>query len=119
MNYNLISYIIYIPITTLITVVVGKLCHANGLVYIQSLFKNEKIAHSINNLLLVGYYLVNIGYAILMVERWPNVTSVGQVFNELSGRIGLIVMLLAFLHYFNVAILSIAHREKKIIKTNT
>lgn len=106
MNYNTISYIIYAPIATYITVTVGYQFYKNGLVYVQSIFKDEKVSLAINKILLVGYYLTNTGYAIMMIDRWESIDTLLKMINVLSEKIATIILILAMLHYFNVMALS-------------
>ena len=106
MNYNTISYMIYLPITIYITIVVGYQCWKNGLAYVESIFEDKSLANSINNLLLVGYYLINIGYIVLMVSTWNKISGLHQLINELSFRVAGIILILAAMHYINIASLS-------------
>ena len=69
MAFNIIGYFIYLPITAFITIVVGKSFHKHGILYIKSIIPETKIASSLNNLLLIGYYLVNIGYAFISIIK--------------------------------------------------
>ncbi len=65
MNYTVIAYCIYLPITLLLTVWVARTLFTNGRIFLVEIFrKDETLADSVNKLLLVGFYLVNIGYAV-------------------------------------------------------
>lgn len=118
MNYNVAAYIVYLISTIYITFYIGKQCHSNGKVFIYGIFKSHHIGDAVNNILLVAYYLVNIGYAILIISVWPTIESIGQLLNELSQKIGQIVMLLALLHYINIVALKAGQHyfNKKQIK---
>jgi len=111
MNYNLISYIIYIFITVYITIIVGYQCYKNGSPYVKSIFLEDEIAHSVNNILLVGYYLTNIGYAVTIISYWNKIYSLSQMINELSLRIASILFILAAMHYMNIVVLSLFRRS--------
>jgi hypothetical protein len=106
MTFNTISYIIYAPIAIYITVAVGYQFYKNGLVYVQSIFEDEKISLAINKILLIGYYLTNTGYAIMMIDRWEKVDSLLHLINVLSEKIATIILILAMLHYLNIMVLS-------------
>ena len=110
MTYNTLSYIIYAPIAIYITVVVGYQCYKNGLVYVLSVFKDKKVSESINKILLVGYYLTNIGYAIMIIKRWEKIENIIKMINVLSENLASIVMILALLHYLNVITLSMCRQ---------
>ena len=110
MTYNTIGYLIYIPVTIFITVYVGKQCHTHGLIYVKSAFTNNDIANSVNNLLLIGYYLVNIGYAVTRITNWEFITSAHVLISEVSSQLSLIILVLALLHYANIAGLSLLRK---------
>ena len=64
MNYTVLTYSIYLPITILLTVWVARTLFVNGKVFLVEIFRQDiTLAESVNKLLLVGFYLVNIGYA--------------------------------------------------------
>ncbi len=114
MTYNTLSYIIYAPITIYITVVVGYQCYKNGLVYVQSIFKDEKISEAINKILLIGYYLTNIGYAITTIKGWKSITNTYQLISELSSQIASIILILAAMHYMNIIVLSFWRKTSNV-----
>ena len=111
MNYNIIAYCIYGIITVFITVFVGKQFHNNGYYYIISIFEAEKISNAINNLLLIGYYLVNIGFAIYKISDWQKLYNIKDLIENLSSNIAFIVILLAILNFVNIAVLSIFRKQ--------
>ncbi len=100
---NVIAYIIYLFITYLITVHVGLSLHRNGRIYILTLLKgNSLLTDSINNLLLAGYYLLNLGYATLMIRQWQTVHTVAEVLSSIAVMTGRIMLLLALIHFMNM-----------------
>ena len=107
MTYNTVSYIIYAIITIYITVVVGYQCYKNGYHYVLSIFIEEEVTQAINKILLLGYYLTNIGYAITIISTWKNITSLYMMINELSFKIATIVFILAGMHFVNIIILAL------------
>ncbi|MEZ4803920.1 MAG: hypothetical protein R2852_00125 [Bacteroidia bacterium] len=105
MSYNIISYVIYLPITAWITIYVGKVCFVNGRAYLNQILHNRsELVNSINSSLLLGYYLLNIGYAATMLSFWPEIHDFQNLILELSRRIGLIIISLGLMHYFNLTV---------------
>lgn len=114
-NYNLINYLIYLPVTFYITVFIGKVFYTNGLVFLTGAFNgNKELAEVLNRFLLVAYYLVNLGYAAVSINTFSSVDSYLQLAEELSKRLGIIIIGLAILHYFNMYTFS--HFSKQIQK---
>ena len=113
MTYNTIGYLIYLPITVFITVYVGKQLHKYGFAYVKTVFSDLSIATAINNMLLAGYYLVNIGYAIIGLKSWRQIQSIPQLIGDISNHIAHIVLILALLHYFNIMALAVIRAYNK------
>lgn len=116
MTFNTISYIVYATITIYITVVVGYMCYKNGYHYVLSIFIEEEISLAINKILLLGYYLTNLGYAITIISTWKSISTINEMINELSFKIASIVFILAAMHYMNMIVL--AFWRKTVIKNN-
>lgn len=119
MSLSSIGYIIYLPIIIYITVIVGRTFHKNGIYYIELVIEDSHLAHSINNLLLLGYYLINIGYAFVSLRTWTQINTIPQLFEEVSLRTGIIILFLTLLHYINIIAISLWSYLKKKQKINT
>lgn len=103
MNYNILSYIIYIPLIFFITTKVGWMFYKNGELFLINIFEiNLVLVKNVNNLLITGYYLVNLGYSILTISYWDKIDNTIELINVLSNTLGKIVVLLALLHYNNI-----------------
>lgn len=116
---NLTAYLIYIVITYVITVHVGLQFYRNGRHYILAMFEgNEKYTDRVNHILLVGYYLVNLGYAALMISSWGYVASVEELVTSLAHNVGRIMLMLAVLHYINMAVIILITKFNKHISNH-
>ena len=112
MNYNVLSYCIYLLITIYVIVVVGNVLYENGKPFLLNVFHgNYSIAHSANNILLAGYYLVNIGYCIMTLKIWQEINSINKLIEILSMKVGMIIFLLGIMHLFNITILLITEKK--------
>lgn len=115
MNYNILTYSIYLPIIVLIMVKVGWMFYKHGEIFLLHIFdQNISLVKSINNLLLIGYYLVNLGYAVISIAYWETVESVIQMFNTLGEHLGIIITALALLHFNNVLLLNYLVKSKTL-----
>ncbi len=105
MNYIIITYCFYLAITISLTIWVARTLFKNGKVFLIDIFHgNKELADSVNNLLLVGFYLINIGYAVYTLQVTNNIANVQQVIERLSLKIGLIILILGAMHFFNLYI---------------
>ncbi len=105
MNYIIMTYISYLVITISITIWVARTLFKNGKVFLIDIFHgNRELADSVNNLLLVGFYLINLGYAVYTLQVTSSITNFQEVIEKLSLKIGLIILILGGMHFFNLYI---------------
>lgn len=103
---NLLAYLIYLVVTYLITVHVGLSFYRNGRLYILNVFQgDEKFADTVNRLLLLGYYLLNLGYAAIMIRFWKRIVSWPELLESLSTMTGIIMLSLAVIHFCNMTLI--------------
>lgn len=103
MNFNTTAYGIYILIILFIIIYVGRFFHRKGRVFIVDLMKGDTTyADNLNNILLLAYYLFNIGYAFLKLRTWEYVSGIEILISSLGSNIGLLILILAVTHYFNM-----------------
>ncbi|HMJ46669.1 MAG TPA: hypothetical protein VK498_05035 [Ferruginibacter sp.] len=106
MNYNILSYLVYACITIYIIYYVGRLFHRNGRIFILRLFKeNESLTDTTNNILLMAYYLFNIGYSVIQFSFWEKVTGISTMISSISVKTGILILILAITHYFNILLI--------------
>lgn len=115
LNYNIIGYIIFLIIISYIILVIGKICYKNGNIFVNEIIPDHAIlCTQINKTLLVGYYLVNIGYSAMTLIQWERILSFNQLIEIIAIKISIIAFLLAFLHYLNIFLLT--NYIQKLIK---
>ncbi len=107
MNLNIIGYTIYLLITTFIIIKVGKICHQNGNIFVSELIPDHKdLCHKINQILLVGYYLLNIGYCAMTLISWEKILFFNQLIEVIAFKSSLIICTIATMHYINIMVLT-------------
>jgi hypothetical protein len=103
MSYIIISYIVYLAITIILTIWVARTLFKNGKIFLVDIFHgNTELAQAVNNLLLVGFYLINIGYAVYTLKIFESVESARQLIEVLSIKVGAIILILGGMHFFNM-----------------
>jgi hypothetical protein len=113
---NIVAYIIYLFITYIITVKVGKVFYKNGRHYILSIVHgDEELTDFINKILLAGYYLMNLGYATIMLSLWKTVTSYADIIASVSTMTGRIILSLAMVHFTNMYIIHIIGKKQHLL----
>lgn len=109
-NFNELSYIVYLPITLFITIWVGKELHKNGRPLMRIAFKRfgfDSWVSPVNNSLLIGYYLLNIGNLLIFINTWEEIESAEQMINAIAENIGIIITILGLIHVLNITVLLI------------
>lgn len=97
------AYIIYLLLSIAIAIWVGRTLSRNGRVFLVENFEgNDALADSVNHLLLVGFYLINFGFISLALKYGGKPETIEQVIEFLSTKIGLVIMLLGAMHFFNM-----------------
>lgn len=97
------TYMLYLVISVCITVWVGRSLNKNGRVFLVENFEgNESLADSVNHLLLVGFYLINFGYITLTLKYGDKPYDIVQSVEFLSTKIGLVILILGAMHFFNI-----------------
>ncbi len=107
MNLNVIAYSIYLLITIVIIVHVGKVCYRNGNVYVAELIPDHlDLCHTTNKILLLGYYLMNIGYCAMTLISWQKIIGLTQMIEIIALKTSCIIALIAVMHYLNIYLLT-------------
>jgi len=115
MNFNLIGYSIFIGLMVFIIVVVGKICYNNGNVFVAALIPGHlELCQQINKSLLIGYYLVNIGYCAVNLSFWSSIGSWPILVEVIALKMSGIIIILSVLHYLNIFVLTT--QVQKLIK---
>lgn len=100
------TYLLYVAISVYATIWVGRSLHRNGRVFLVENFAGrEQLADSVNHLLLVGFYLVNIGFVSLALKYGAKPQTLVGVVEFLSTKIGLVIVLLGLMHFYNMRML--------------
>ena len=108
-----ISYALYLAITLAITIWVARTLSRNGVVFLVECFGHDsQLARSTNHLLVVGFYLVNIGFITLTLSIGAEPHTLADAIRFLSGKVGLAVIVLGGMHFFNMGM--IAHFGRKV-----
>lgn len=112
MNLNLLSYLFFFPCMAALAIWVARTAHRNGEIWLLEIFQGDaRLVRAINDTLLIGCYVLNIGYIALVLSQWDRVESVYQMLGMITERFALIVFTLAFLHYMNISVLLVWARK--------
>lgn len=101
--YTLASYLIYLVVSIGLTVWVAQTLSKNGLVFLIECFGHDRtLAESTNHLLVVGFYLVNLGWILLTLRFGTPPVDAVEAIRFLSSKVGIVVVALGLMHFFNM-----------------
>ena len=107
-----ITYLVYLAISIALTIWVAQTLHKNGRIFLVDVFHgNEPLADSVNHLLVVGFYLVNIGFVSLALRFGVDVGDLRGAVETLSTKVGMVLLVLGAMHFFNLAVLAVCRRR--------
>jgi hypothetical protein len=112
MNHIVFTYMIYLAISVALTIWVARTLHRNGRVFLVDVFHgNESLADSVNHLLVVGFYLINLGYVSLALKLGYGVADMQEAIEALSWKVGTVLVVLGGMHFFNLYVFSRIRRR--------
>jgi hypothetical protein len=112
MTIGITTYLVYLGISIGLTVWVAHTLHKNGRVFLVDVFHgNEPLADSVNHLLVVGFYLINLGYVSLALKLGYELETAQQGIEALSVKVGAVLLVLGGMHFFNLLVFSRMRRR--------
>jgi hypothetical protein len=112
MNIVVSTYLVYLAISIALTVWVAHTLHKNGRIFLVDVFHgNDALADSVNHLLVVGFYLINLGYVSMALKLGYALNSAQEGIEALSVKIGMVLIVLGGMHFFNLFVFSRMRRR--------
>ena len=98
-------YLIYLVLSIGLTVWVARTLHNNGRIFLLDAFHgNAPLADSVNQLLVVGFYLINVGYIAIALKTTSPLSNLRQMIELESVKLGVVSLILGVMHFFNIAV---------------
>lgn len=110
--YILHTYLLYLTISIGITIWVARTLHKNGRTFLLDAFhENEELADSVNHLLVVGFYLLNLGWIIFTLRTYTEVNTLRSLMELVSDKVGFVLIVLGLMHFANILVFSRMRRR--------
>jgi hypothetical protein len=101
------TYFVYLALSIALTVWVARTLHKNGRVFLLDVFQGRAdLADSVNHLLVVGFYLVNLGFVSWTLKLGYAIPDTRASIEALSVKIGGVLLILGMMHFFNLLVFS-------------
>jgi hypothetical protein len=114
MDPKLIMYLGYLTLSLTLTAWVSRTLYRNGQVFLDDALGDERLARSVNHLLVVGFWLLNAGFVAVAIRVERDVATAAQAIETLSIKLGLVLLVLGGVHLFNVFVLNRFRRRKML-----
>lgn len=101
--YIVFCYVAYLAVSLAVTIWVARTLHHNGRSFLIDAFHgNRELADSVNHLLVVGFYLINIGYVALAMRTGDPVPTLRSAIELVCDKLGVVLIVLGIMHFFNL-----------------
>lgn len=108
------TYLLYGGISIALTIWLARMLFRNGAVFLEEAFEDRPgLAEAVNRLLVVGFYLLNLGYAFLILRVEPAPDAVAAL-EALLTKLGLLLVSLAVLHFANMFVIYRIRRRAEL-----
>ncbi|UXY17470.1 hypothetical protein N8I84_41675 (plasmid) [Streptomyces cynarae] len=112
MDRTVIAYVIYLVVSIALTIWVARTLSRNGRIFLADVLRgNEQLAGAVNHLLVVGFYLVNLGFVALYLSGGETIENTRGIFEALSTKLGVVLLVLGVMHLGNVFVLNKIRRR--------
>jgi TRAP-type C4-dicarboxylate transport system permease large subunit len=106
------SYLVYLAVSLTVTVWVARTLHQRGRVFLIDAFHGQQeLADSVNHMLVVGFYLINVGYVAWALRTAENPAGLRQAIELVSDKLGVVLLVLGVMHFFNLFVFSRVRRR--------
>jgi hypothetical protein len=114
-NIIVTTYLVYVLISVSLTVWVARTLYKRGAIFLVDAFHgNAELADSVNHLLVVGFYLINIGFVSLALKTADVINNSRAAIELLSDKMGMVLLILGAMHFFNLYVFSRIRRNARL-----
>ena len=111
-NVIVFTYVVYLLISVALTIWVARTLYKRGAIFLVDAFHgNSELAASVNHLLVVGFYLINIGFVSLALKTGATIVTSRAAIELLSDKMGMVLLVLGGMHFFNLFVFSRIRRN--------
>ncbi len=115
-GYLIPIYIVYALVAIGLTIWLARTLYRSGEVFLADVFEEKPgLAHAVNVLLVIGFYMLNLGYSALILKAQSPSTAVGAI-ETLANKLGTLIFTLGLIHFLNLLVFFAIRRRAEIRK---
>ncbi len=103
-------YVIYVVVSVGLVAWLARTLFRNGAIFLEDVFADPRMAEAVNKLLVTGFYMLNLGYAALLLKSEAAPTAVAA-FEVLGQKLGVLLVSLAGVHFLNMWVFHLIRRR--------
>ena len=116
-NLIVVTYAVYLLISVALTIWVARTLYKRGAIFLVDAFHGKsELADSVNHLLVVGSYLINIGLVSLALKTGATIITSRAAIELLSDKMGMVLLTLGGMHFFNLFVFSRIRRNSQGVR---
>src|SRR6185295_18668590 len=106
------SYITYVVISLTVTIFVAQTLRRNGRVFLEDAYTgNQRVAGALSHLLIVGFYLIGLGYVAIALNHGTHPADLVQAVDVTSHKLGGVLIILGIIHFITFRIFTSMRRR--------
>ena len=116
MDLKVETYLLYLAVTVPLTVWVGRALRRHGEVFLVDVFMgDERLAGAVNQLLVIGFYLLNFGYLSFFMSSTREIADGQGLMELLSTKVGGAALMIGAVHFANLWLLN-TYRRRALLR---
>lgn len=114
-GYSIGVYVAYAAVAVGLTAWLARTLYNSGTAFLHDVFADKpELADAVNRLLVTGFYMLNLGYALYLLRASRGLDAFEAV-QLLVNRLAILLATLALIHFVNVTVFwrIRSHREQR------
>lgn len=112
-QYLPVVYLVYAAVAVGLTVWLARTLYSYGAVFLEDVFDRPEIAVAVNRLLVTGFFMLNLGWAMLMLRAGDVDDATGAI-EALAAKLGTLLLVLGTVHFANLWVLRSMQRRREL-----
>jgi hypothetical protein len=110
----IVTDLVYFAVSVALVVAVGQALSRSGRAFLDEAYgaEHDGAAQAVSRLLVVAFYLLSMGFVVLTAPSWTQVTGPGQAAGLLTGKIGVLLLVLGALHVTSTVVVARLRRGR-------
>ena len=112
-RYLIFVYATYAACAVGLTAWLARTLYRSGAVFLEEVFDRPEVAMAVNRLLVTGFFMINLGYAMFLLKSHDAATATRAI-EVLVQKLGILLLTLAAVHFVNVYVFWRLRRRNEV-----